>query len=150
MNEIQNILSLLRSTFEKNAWHGQSVKEVLNDITPIQAFKKLDHTHSIIELAAHMTSWKIFVIKKLEGDVDYHVNEEMNFPMATDWAETLKGLSLSHLQLTESVKNFPTSRLTDVVPHGSYSYTFYALIHGIIHHDLYHIGQIALIKKTFS
>jgi uncharacterized damage-inducible protein DinB len=148
--EVQNILKLLTSTFEKNAWHGPSVKQVLGEITSEQAQKKLGHTHSIIELVAHMTSWRIYVIKKLEGESNYEVKEAMNFPIATDWTKTLDDLYLSQLHLVDSLKNFPSSRLSDIVPQSSNSYTFYTLLHGIIHHDLYHIGQIALIKKTFG
>ena len=148
--EIQNILSLLTKTFEKNAWHGPSVKEVLSDITPEQSLKRLDRTHSIIELVAHMTSWRIFVIRKLEGDIDYKVEDDKNFPAESDWTKALKDLYASQAQLVELVKNFPSVKLSDIVPHGSYKYSYYTLVHGIIHHDLYHIGQIALIKKTFQ
>ena len=148
--ETQNILSLLLSTFEKNAWHGPSVKEVLKDITPVQAYKKLEHTHSIIELVAHMTSWRIFVIKKLEGDINYKVNDELNFPAVTDWVEAVEKLSSSQSRLIELIKKIPGSRLSEIVPHDAHGYTFRTLIHGIIHHDLYHIGQIALIKKTIN
>lgn len=147
--EIQNIISLLSRTFEKNAWHGPSVKEVLNDITAEQSFTKLRDTHSIIELVAHMTAWRIFVIKKLEGDENYKVEDEKNFPSETDWMKTLNDLSASQLHLLELLKDFPATKLSDVVHAPPYKYSFYTLLHGIIHHDLYHIGQIALIKKTF-
>jgi uncharacterized damage-inducible protein DinB len=149
-SEIENLLSLLHHTFEKNAWHGPSVKEVLRDINADQAFKRLEHTHSIIELVAHMTAWRVFVIKKLQGEIDYKVGDEQNFPTSNDWTTVLNDLFISQDELLEQLKNFPGPRLSEVVPHGSYRYTFFTLLHGIIHHDLYHIGQIALIKKSLG
>jgi len=147
-SEIRNILVLLNSTFEKNAWHGPSVKEVLQDINPQQSLKRLNNTHSIIELVSHMTAWRLFVIQRLLGDNAYAVNDQMNFPSESDWKKALKGLYDTQARLVELLEPIPDTRLTDVVSHESFKYTFYHLLHGIIHHDLYHVGQIALIKKT--
>lgn len=146
-NEIKNIHRLLRHTFEKNAWHGPAVKEVLETITPEQAQKRLPESHSIIELVAHMTAWRVFVLKKLQGDPEYKVSEEMNFPGTSTWPETIQALNESQAALLEALEAFDNARLNETVKHGSYSYSYYTLLHGIIHHDLYHTGQIALIKK---
>lgn len=145
--EIKNIHDLLRRTFEKHAWHGPAVKEVLESITPEQAQKRLPDSHSIIELVTHMTAWKVFVVKKLQGDLEYKVDEEMNFPAATDWTKAVDELDKSQAKLLEAVKVFDSARLHDLVPHNPHKYSFHTLIHGIIHHDLYHAGQIVLIKK---
>jgi len=40
------------------------------------------------------------------------------------------------------------ARLEEITPGTSYSN--YVLLHGVIQHDLYHAGQIALLKKTMS
>jgi uncharacterized damage-inducible protein DinB len=146
-NEIKNIHKLLRHTFEKNAWHGPAVKEVLETITAEQAHKRLPESHSIIELVAHMTSWRVFVIKKLEGDPEYKVGDEMNFPAPSNWSETVQALEKSQAELLAALEVFDNTKLYEIVQHGSYRYSYYTLLHGIIHHDLYHTGQIALIKK---
>jgi uncharacterized damage-inducible protein DinB len=146
--EVQNIIALLNSTFEKNAWHGPAVREVLKDLLPAQAFHHLENTHSIIELIAHMTSWRVFVIRKLEGDQDYKVTDEMNFPAITDLQKAIIDLEESQSRLLATLSQFSEARLHEIVPHGSYRYSYYTLLHGIIHHDLYHLGQIALLKKA--
>jgi len=146
-NEIKNIHKLLRRSFEKNAWHGPAVKEVLENITQEQANKRLPDSHSIIELVAHMTAWRIFVVKKLQGDSEYKVTEELNFPAAVDWSKTMEELDKSQANLLDAVTAFDDAKLHELVPHSSYNYSYYTLLHGIIHHDLYHTGQIALIKK---
>lgn len=146
--ETQKIVSLLKRTFEKGAWHGPSVKEVLQSITADDARSKLSNSHSIIELVAHMTAWRNFVTRKLEGDQDYKVTEELNFPAATEWLKVIEDLEESQGKLLAAVEQFPVEKLSELVPHSTHQYTFYTLLHGIIHHDLYHAGQIKLIQKA--
>lgn len=146
-NEIKNIHKILRHTFEKNAWHGPAVKEVLETITPEQSYKRLPESHSIIELVSHMTAWRIFVIKKLHGDAEYKVVDQMNFPVVTNWPEVVQALYKSQADLLEALEAFDIAKLYEIVQHGSYHYSYYTLLHGIIHHDLYHLGQIAIIRK---
>ncbi len=147
-SEIQNILELLKSTFEKKAWYGPSLKEALKDITPEQGSYRINNTHSIIELVAHITAWRTFVTKKLEGDLEYKVTNELNFPTPTTWETAIQDLEESQVKLMAAIRNFDSSLLHDSVPNSSYGYTFFTLLHGIIHHDVYHTGQIVLIKKS--
>jgi uncharacterized damage-inducible protein DinB len=146
--DIQSIASTLKRTFEKNAWHGPAVKEVLETITNEQALSRVGNSHTVVELIAHMTAWRIFVVKKLEGDQDYKVTDEMNFPVTTDLQKAISDLEESQSKLLATLDRFPENKLHDIVPHNSYHYTYYTLLHGIIHHDLYHLGQIVLIKKA--
>ena len=145
--ETQKLVSLLKRSFDKGAWHGPSVKETLATITPETSSKRLPNTHSIIELVLHMTTWRNFVIHKLEGK-DYQVNDEMNFPKSTDWSKAVQNLEESQNKLLALVEKFPIEKLSELVPHPNAKYTFYTMLHGIIHHDLYHAGQIILISKA--
>ena len=86
------------------------------------------------------------MIKKLQGDPEYKVKEEMNFPAITNWSEAVQALDKSQADLLETLEAFDNAKLHEIVQHGSCNYSFYALLHGIIHHDLYHIGQIAIIR----
>jgi uncharacterized damage-inducible protein DinB len=147
-SEIQHILSLLKSTFNKSPWYGPSVNDVLSDIDAELAELRINNTHSIIELVCHMTAWRTFVVKKLEGDVDYKVDDALNFPTPFNWETTLKDLHESQAKLIAAIQNFDSSLLHDAVPNSSSGYTFFTLLHGIIHHDIYHTGQIILIKKS--
>ena len=89
----------------------------------------------------------MFVVKKLQDDVEYKVTEGMNFPVGNNWAETIEALYKSQAELLKALELFDAGRLHDTVKHSSHNYSFYTLLHGIIHHDLYHAGQIALIRK---
>lgn len=144
--EIRKLTELLQRTFEKEAWHGPAVMEVLKDVTERTALNRLPDTHSIIELVAHMTAWRTFTIRKLEGDEAYQVTDAMNFPDVKDWPGALRALEESQTNLLKAVERFPEEKLAAIVP--GRPYTYYMLIHGIIHHDLYHTGQIMLIRKV--
>jgi uncharacterized damage-inducible protein DinB len=148
--EIEKLTSLLKRTFEKGAWHGPSVKEVLKDITAEVAERRLPNTHSIAELVAHMISWRYYVIHRLEGNNSFTVTDEMNFPKEKKWSSLLEELEESQQKLLQSVEKFPVYKLNELVPVSEQNYTFNTLINGIIHHDLYHAGQIMLIKKAAS
>jgi uncharacterized damage-inducible protein DinB len=145
--ELSRIVSMLRQTFEKDAWHGPSVKQVIADIAPEQSMLRLRDTHSIIELVCHMKTWRDYVTHKLRGNFDFKVTPELDFPQSKNWKECMQQLDENQQQLLAAIAAFPASKLNDIVPHAESSHTFYELIHGIIQHDLYHTGQIMLIKK---
>lgn len=147
-SEIQNIVSLLERTFDKGAWHGPAVKEALADLSADEASHRLPGTHSIIELVGHMTAWRRYLIKKLSGDFSYKVTDDLNFPQAVDWNVVVEELLDSQVQLIAALKALPAEKLSEQVPWTEESFTYYRIIHGIIHHDLYHAGQIILIRKA--
>ena len=146
--EISNLVSLLRKTFEKGAWHGPSVTEALADVTESEAAWNLPDTHSIIELVGHMQAWRAYAIQKLSGNKIFTVSDEMNFPASDSWRITLAQLNESQRALIAAIEKFPPSALRDPVPGTTSPLDFYTLLHGIVHHDLYHTGQIMLIKKV--
>lgn len=149
-SEIEKLLRLLNRTYTSGAWHGPSVKEALKDIDEKVAEKRFPNTHSIIELVAHMTAWRRFVLAKLKGELDYTVPDEANFPTTNNWAQVLQELEESQMKLLHTIEGLPESKLSELVPHPIYKYTYYTMLHGIIQHDLYHTGQIMLIKKSYS
>ena len=119
--------------------------EVLRDIDEGIVNKKINTTHSILELVGHMTVWRTFVTERLLGGKNFEVTDEMNFPTPASWPEALDALLISQEKLLQSLEQFPTQLLSEVVPNRPYK--FFTMIHGIIHHDLYHLGQIVLIKR---
>lgn len=146
--ESKKIIDLLSHTFEKNAWHGPAVLEVLAEVSPEMAVTRIGESHSIIELVAHMTAWRNFVSEKLEGNTEFDLSESQNFPQATNWKTVLADLKQSQQRLLNALTQMPDERLQEKVPNRPFK--FYTMLHGIIHHDLYHIGQIVLIKKSIA
>lgn len=152
--ELLRIIDLLNDTYEsEEAWHGPSVVETLRGVTPRLADRRLaPDTHTIAELVYHMTTWRIFTVRKLQGDAQFDIKtKEKNWKVFTnidalEWEALQIELSLSQEELIGALENRQDdSFLESVVPGREYS--FYTLLHGIVNHDLYHAGQIALIKK---
>jgi uncharacterized damage-inducible protein DinB len=148
--EIDRIVRLLEKTFDKQPWYGNSIHETLSGLPPDATTLHHGPSHSIIELIVHMISWRLFVTKRLQGEDSFQITDELNFPKPGSWQSAIDGLNASQKELVNAIKNFPEGRLGELVPNATHKYTFYTLIHGVIQHDIYHLGQIAYIKKAFS
>ncbi|QHT68198.1 DinB family protein [Rhodocytophaga rosea] len=150
--EILRISHLLHETYEGSPWHGQPVKQVLQGINAQQAaLRILSDTHTMWEIVRHMTAWRNFAFQKIEGDRSFDIlNAEQDWPFIdvadeSNWQEDLQALENSQQQLLQAINTMEDKGLEDIV--NGRQYTFYILLHGIIQHDLYHTGQIALLKK---
>jgi uncharacterized damage-inducible protein DinB len=152
-HEIARILHMLQNTYNGAAWHGASVMAVINKISATQAFHKSKHIHRICELVQHMITWRVFAFKRLEGDHKYEVypNEDWKDFSNTNsaiWENVKKELEESQQNLLNSLSQQTDDLLTEKVEGKTYDY--YTLIHGVIQHDLYHLGQIALLSKEIN
>jgi uncharacterized damage-inducible protein DinB len=152
--ELHRITSLLRATFEGEPWHGPSVKSTLKEITASQASDRpLSACHTIHELISHMTAWRTFTSEKLSGQGEYDITtSEQDWPATVNdsedaWQQTLLKLENSQQQLLAALSKATDDKLRETVL--GRKYDFYFLLHGIIQHDLYHLGQIAMLKKAF-
>lgn len=144
--EIQNLIDTLSHTFEKNAWHGPAVLEALEDLSAVQAEQRIGNSHSIIELVGHMTAWRIFVCEKLEGNAAFDIDtDEMNFPSTKNLMTAIQELKASQKRLLKLLEQTPVEKLEEKVP--GRPFKFKVMLNGIIHHDLYHTGQIVLLRK---
>jgi uncharacterized damage-inducible protein DinB len=143
--QIELIKKQLERTFNGPAWYGPPIMDALSKIKQGQAANTHKDSHSIIEIIGHMTAWRDFVVKRLTGDNDFEVSDEMNFPKLDDLALAIAALQASQQSLIEAISSFPEERLKEKV--GGRSYSFQAMLHGIIHHDLYHLGQISLLNR---
>jgi uncharacterized damage-inducible protein DinB len=151
MSEIARMLDLLNRTYTKDTWHGPAVLEVLEGVdVATAASRPLASAHSILELTLHMAVWKDVVRRRLQGESWEPKPEENWAPAAgnsdASWAAARATLDASHRALAEAVAAFPEAAL-DRPPTPDGRRSAYLLIHGVIQHDLYHAGQIAILKK---
>ena len=153
MSETTRIADQLRRAFGGEAWHGDSVLEILDSVTAAQAAARpIKQAHSIWELVLHIAAWDGAVRRRLGGET-LALSGEQNFPPVTDtsesaWRSTLARVRQVHDELVAAVAAFPDSRLDEKVPGKDPDYdTFYYMLHGVAQHELYHAGQIALLKK---
>jgi uncharacterized damage-inducible protein DinB len=153
MAEGGRIADQLRRAFDGEAWHGDSLFEILKDVSAKQAAARpIGNAHSIWELVLHIAAWDGVVARRFGGAVAELADAE-NFPRVTDaseaaWRRALAEAGRAHAELIEAVSKMPDSRLEEMVPgkEGAH-YTFYYMLQGVVQHELYHAGQIALLKK---
>lgn len=152
MSEVQRIVEELRQAFEGPAWHGPAVCTVLADISAERAAARpLANAHSIWEIVLHIAAWEDVVRRRLAGEVIVDVADDQDWPPVRDpdaeaWQQTLRHLEQTNRALREAIAKFDDAHLADRVAGKDHS--VYIMLHGVIQHDLYHAGQIALLRKA--
>ena len=152
---LREILNLLDPPAGTRLWYGgATVAGSLRGVTPEQAAgKPAPKRHSIWELTLHLAYWKYAVRRNLEGSAQgtFH-RSPANWPAvpaavdARSWKADRALLRSEHVQLVEAVRAFDPRRLDQAAP-GSAKYRFVDLLFGIVSHDLYHVGQIQVLKR---
>jgi uncharacterized damage-inducible protein DinB len=156
--EIDRLVDQLEREHSGDPWHGSPLMSILDGITAEQAAARpLKGGHSIWELVLHVTAWKNETRKRLSGAAA-SMPEEGDWPevgpvTSHRWTEALTRLGRAHEQLVAAVRQLPESTLYEATndprnrPLGA-GVSYYVLLHGIVQHDAYHAGQIALLKKA--
>jgi len=149
---------LKRSVFA-DPWHGSSVKDVLEGITSEQAFQKpISSAHNIIELTLHINAWTEEVLSRINGNAPaLPANGDWPEPQNHSdeyWQAIKQNLFINTNKLIAALNNFPKEKLDEVTvaernQHLGTGFSFEGLIIGLVQHNAYHAGQIALIKKSF-
>ena len=154
MPETARLADQIRRAFDGDAWHGDSILELLAGVNAkTAASHPIKNAHSIWELLLHIAAWDGAAIRRTGGKA-VELKDKENFPPVEDtseaaWSKALEQVKQTHAQLVKAVAAFPDARLQEQVPgkkEGYYNY-FY-LFSGIVQHELYHAGQIALLKKA--
>jgi uncharacterized damage-inducible protein DinB len=154
ITEVSRLEEQLRRALEGEAWHGPSVLELLAGLSAAQAASHLiAGAHSIWELVFHIASDYDLVLRRLAGDGRQltAAEEWPACPASTEenWQQTVQELKLLNKKLRQAVRDFPVERLDDpLVPEAPY--TAYTQFIGVTQHNLYHAGQIALLKRTLA
>jgi uncharacterized damage-inducible protein DinB len=144
------IAEQFRRVFDGSAWHGPALLELLEDVAAATAAAKpLPNVHSIWELVLHIAAWDNATLRLLAGEKCQPEGEE-NFPTPPKpteaaWRRAIAQMKRTHNTLVKTVAKLPDSRLRDRVPGKKYDFRF--MLHGVVQHELYHAGQIAVLKK---
>jgi uncharacterized damage-inducible protein DinB len=150
-SEATLIAEQLRRAFEGNAWHGPALLELLRDMdAATAAAKPLPDVHSIWELVMHIAAWDNAAGRRLAGE-KWQPEGTANFPVVPKptegaWRKAVADAKRTHDVLVKTVAALPDSRLRERVP--GKKYDFYFMLHGVAQHELYHAGQIAILKKA--
>jgi uncharacterized damage-inducible protein DinB len=152
MSETRHIRGVLRSVYRGPAWHGPSISENLKGIEAAQAASHpISGAHSIWEIVHHVTAWEREVVQFLGGKPHVTMQGEEDWPPVKDtseeaWEKTVTDLRAAHTALADAIKRFNEDDLEKIVP--GRDFPWFIVLHGIIHHSLYHSGQIAMLRKA--
>src|SRR5262245_9497605 len=149
---IEHFLKMIDQGYDRRSWHGTNLRGSLRGITAEQAaWRPGPQRHNIWEITVHAAYWKYAVRRGLTGEARgsfpirgsnwFRRPEELS---EAAWRKDLALLDEMHQSMKAVVAAYPAARLNQTAK-GSKT-TSFGLISGIIAHDLYHAGQIQLLK----
>jgi uncharacterized damage-inducible protein DinB len=154
MSEIERILDQMDRAFEGDAWHGPPLRPMLDGLSAEDASKHpIRGAHSIWELVLHVAAWNRIISEELLG-ASAQVTPEVDWPPVweaseVEWRRAVDGLVEARSRLRKTAEGLRDDQL-DEMPSKRTKNTRYRMLHGIVQHDLYHAGQIALLKKALQ
>ena len=159
MSEGENIAALLEEACFGEpgrsgiAWHGESVSRIMQDVDVSLAARKLPGaSHSIWEILLHIIQWDEICVRRLNGEViNMTTGDPGDWPDLPEkldddnWRQVLARLKRAQRAMIDSVRNMSENELARRVP--GTSWNAYLMLHGTLHHDLHHAGQISVLKR---
>ncbi|MCI0434367.1 MAG: DinB family protein [Gemmatimonadetes bacterium] len=154
MSEIRRLRGQLRAAYSGPAWHGPALRELIGDVTPREADRRVaPGLHTILEIVLHAAAWKREVVRRVDGaggplpdDQDWPRPAQ---PIEHAWPAAVAELDDAHAALTARLVALRDGDLDRpaYTPEAGTQVSVYATLHGVIQHDVYHAGQIALLRK---
>jgi uncharacterized damage-inducible protein DinB len=150
--DVEILAEQISRAFRGQSWHGPSVMEVLEGVSAHDAASHpIAGAHSIWEIVLHMASGYALVLARVRGETA-ELQEDEAWPPVTEaspgaWSESQRVLEKLNQQLAEAVRAFPPEQLSRELGSEFSAYTQFC---GAPQHDLYHAGQIVILKKALS
>jgi uncharacterized damage-inducible protein DinB len=150
--EVVRVVRLLDEAYNRKSWHGTNLRGSIRGLSAEQAgWQAGGAKHSVADIVVHCAYWKYAVRRRLRGD------PRGSFPLKgsnwcalreplteSTWRRYVALLEAEHRALRDAVAELPPGRLSQAP--GNRKTTNLALIHGIALHDVYHAGQIQMLK----
>lgn len=149
MPDIRSVLlATVEDAYGRKAWHGTNLRGALRGLNANQAFwRPADQRHNIWELTLHCAYWKHVVRRRLLGDrTAKFPRKGSNFfptpdpPTEEAWAGDLALLAETHKALIAAIATLPEAQVEKSA----------RTIYGVAAHDVYHTGQIQLLKRIYG
>ena len=140
------LVESLRTAFDQRSWHGANLLGSIRSVHAITARQRLGRRKTIWQQVLHAAYWKHVVINKL-ADTTRFPRRGSNWPAMPQqrneaaWRADVELLKSTHRRLLEAVAALPDKRLDEKTRW---------LIQGGAAHDVYHAGQIKLLRKLLS
>jgi uncharacterized damage-inducible protein DinB len=157
---VQQLVRTLQQAYERKAWHGTNLRGALRGLSAEQAaWRPGPKRHNVWELALHAAYWKYIVLRRL---LHFQKKGDMRFPVPGSdwfarpgedaseraWKDDLGILGAMHRDLLAAIEGLADADL-DRAPEGSQT-LLGDLVLGGAFHDIYHAGQIQLLKRLYE
>jgi hypothetical protein len=150
---VAQLLSILDRAYDRRSWHGTNLRGSLRGLSAEDAsWRPAPKRHNIWEIAVHAAYWKYTGWRRLTGA------RRGSFPLkgsnwftrptvSSDraWRDDVSLLDRMHRMLRDEVARLSARDLGRIPAGGTVSHG--DLLAGLAAHDLYHAGQIQLLKR---
>ena len=147
-SEGELLVRALDQAFNRRSWHGPNLRGSIRGVTARQAaWRPAAGRHSIAEQVLHAAYWKYVVRRKLTGE------KRGSFALpGSNWFVVADGLNKAEWKRMVAILEAEHARLRDAVAAWaarelSGKSREFDLILGVAAHDVYHAGQISLLKR---
>ena len=155
---LEILLGLLDEAFDRKSWHGTNLRGSVRGLGARQAaWRPGPRRHNIWEIVVHAAYWKYAARRRLTGEKrgsfalpgsNWFLRPGAGGEAA--WHADVALLVDEHRRLRAVVNALDERSLRNVAAGAAGRTTNLALIRGIAAHDLYHAGQIQLLKRLLS
>lgn len=143
-----------------DAWYGSSTADVLAGLTAADAARHVDgYAHSVWEILLHATGWVEEVARRMEGQAPVPPADG-DWPVPADvsedaWVEANDRFQSAAARLGESLSAVAPDRWSTMVGENraqalGTGVTHAEMVIGVIQHNAYHTGQMALVRKALA
>ncbi len=160
MREVERLGRALEATLDGDPWYGSAVSRILDGIDASKAkVHPVKGGHSIWELVLHMTAWTHETRRRLHGGAHGEPVEgdwpAVTLTTAESWQAAVAELRQSHRELARALLAIEDMDLERQIAGAQTDgagqpVTFHQTVVGLLQHDAYHAGQIALLKKALE
>lgn len=152
-SDLVTLIELLDESYQRHAWHGPNLRGAIRGISSRQAtWRPGRKRHNIWEIVVHCAYWKYIVRRRILGEKkgSFPLRGSNWFPRPATvsekaWRDDMRLLNDMHDRMMEAIRSLSTRDLKKI-PTGS-RVSNEAILRGIASHDVYHAGQIQLLKK---
>lgn len=151
MTTIEQLSDSFREFYNGDPWFGDNYTRIISDITAEEALALPGNQHSIARILWHMVKWRKALAERLRGNLDFRADvsdtdnwRDISTIDATSWEEAKKQFdALQSVIVSELRMRNDVFLDEEFLPGKKYRW----LTIGVLQHDLYHLGQIALLKS---
>ena len=151
--DVQQLLRIIDAAYDRRSWHGTNLRGSIRGVSAARAaWRPTSSRHNIWEIAVHAAYWKYIARRRLLGESrglfplkgsNWFRRPEESSELA--WRADVALLDATHRSLRAAIARLGTQDLART-PSGS-TVSNFALLSGVAAHDLYHAGQIQLLKR---